>query len=137
MKSKISSKKTELRRIRKHRNSFRPNLVHSIDGALMRFFIVEYYNRTKHHFSALHDCCIVHPNHVDAMFEVISDVYCHSRMLTLAKDLVFKRFILNSTGEYREKIEKLEKEFLGNMEPLDYLNKKSFDPRRCYKFEGS
>ena len=123
--------------MRKHRNSFRPNLVHSIDGALMRYFIVEYYNRTGHHLVSLHDCVMVHPNLVDVMFDVISDAYCDSRMRTMASDLVFNRFIVNSTGEYREKIKQLEKKFLANMEPLDYLNTDTFDPRRCYKFEGS
>ena len=137
VKSRINSKKTEFNRMRKHRNSFRPNLIHSLDSGLMRFFIVEYYNRTKHHLVSLHDCAIVHPNYVDELFDVILDAYCDPRMLTLAKDLVFKRFILNSTGEYRRKIQKLEKKFLDNMESLDYLNKDTFEPRRCYKFEGS
>lgn len=137
VKSKTVSKKTQRRRMMKHRNSFRPNLVHSIDGSLMRNFIVEYYNRTRHHLVSLHDCVMVHPNYVDEMYEVISDVYCDPKMLTMARDLVFKRFILNSTGEYREKIKKLESRFLSNMEPLDYLNKQTFDPRKCYKFEGS
>jgi DNA-directed RNA polymerase len=135
--AKTQTKETKRQRVGRHRRSFRPNLVHSIDGALMRLFILEHYKRTGHRINHLHDCVLVHPNDVDDIYDVIRDVYCSPAMKTLAKDLVFSRFKQNTTGKYFEKIEAIEKIYTSNMESLGYLNKETFDPRKCYKFEGA
>jgi hypothetical protein len=42
---------------------------------------------------------MVHPNDVDSLYKVISDVYCAPEMKNLAKDLVFARFKQNTTGK--------------------------------------
>ena len=34
-------------RLNKHRASFRPNFIHSVDAAIMRQFISEFYKKTK------------------------------------------------------------------------------------------
>lgn len=123
------------RRLAKHKTSFRANVVHSIDGALMRAFILEFFKKTKQRINHLHDCLMVHPNDVDTVFDVIRDVYCCSKMKHLAKDLIFARFKHNSTGKAKAKILAIESDFLSNMGSLDYLSHSTFDSRKHYKFE--
>jgi hypothetical protein len=119
----------------KHVRTFRANLVHSIDAALMRFFINESYNRTGRRINHLHDCLLCHPNDVDAIFDIIRDVYCRPNMKKMATNLVFNSFISITRGEIQEQIIRIEKEFNSKMENLDFLNVRDFDARRCYKYE--
>ena len=123
------------RRLAKHKTSFRANIVHSIDGAIMRSFILEFFKKTKQRINHLHDCVMVHPNDVDTMFDVIRDVYCCSKMKHLAEDLIFARFKHNSTGKAKAKILAIESDFLSNMGSLGYLSHSTFDSRKHYKFE--
>lgn len=102
----------------------------------MRYFIAEYYDRTKQRINHLHDCVLVHPNDVGVIYKVIQKAYTRPIMKTLAKDLVFARFINNTRGDVREEISAYAAAFSKNMESLDYLSEKEFDPRQCYKYEG-
>lgn len=111
--------------------------MHSIDGALMRLFISGHYNRTGRKINHLHDCVLVAPEDVDIIYDVIRDVYCDPKMKNLASSLVFSRFISETRGDSQKKIKAIHAKFLSNMESLDYLNRDDFDPRKCYRFEGS
>jgi hypothetical protein len=120
----------------KHKTSFRPNFIHSIDASLMRTFILEFFKKTGKRLDHLHDCVMLHPNDVHVFYDIVTDAYCDPRMLSLAQDLVFSRFIHNTTGKTKEKILEYQKEFVENMQPLP-LNKSAFDPRKCYRYEGT
>lgn len=119
----------------KHRLSFRPNLVHSIDAAIMRMFICRFFEKTKRRLNHLHDCVMLHSNDVDLFYNIVTDVYCGSFMKTLANDLVFSRMKQDLVGEPLDKILKLETEFISNMDDFEISSK--FCPRKCYRFEGA
>ena len=85
----------------------------------------------------LHDCILCSPIDVDTVFSVITDAYCRPEMKTLASKLIFSQFKSTTRGSLQKKIVKIEKEFISNMDNLDFLNVTDFDARRCYKFEGA
>ena len=123
-------------RVNKHRLSFRPNFVHSIDSAIMRIFIQKFYKKTKKRLNHLHDCVMLHPNDVEHFYDIVSEVYCDEKMMTLAENLFFRKIKEDLTGEPLAKVEKLEKEFLENSDDFK-ITKNVFDPRKCYRYEGS
>lgn len=79
---------------------------------------------------------MMHPNDVNAFYDVVTEVFCSPAMKTLAKDLVFSRMKSDLTGEPLERISLLEQKFLSNMDDFE-LNPKTFDPRKCYRYEGT
>ena len=127
---------TDRTRLQRHRLSFRPNFIHSIDGSIMRIFLQKYYEITKRRLNHLHDCIMVHPNDVSIFYEIVREVYCDPKMNTLAKDLFFARMKIDLTGDPLEKVKKLEEKFYENMDEFD-LNLNVFDPKKCYRYEGT
>lgn len=55
---------------------------------------------------------------------------------TLAQDLLFHRFKMDTVDECKEKIEKIEKEFIQNMDEIN-LTYANFSPQKCYRYEGA
>ena len=55
-----SLEKNSAYRIQKHRRSFRPNFIHSIDAAIMRKMILQYYKATGLRLNHLHDLSLIH-----------------------------------------------------------------------------
>lgn len=93
---------SKTKRTNRHLRSFRPNLMHSIDGSIMRFFISEFFKKTKgRRLNHLHDCVMLHPNDVDIFYELAEELYCDPKMLSLANDLVFERFKKDTVGPPR------------------------------------
>ena len=132
----IKNKVSQLNRTQKHVQSFRPNFVHSIDASIMREFITKFYDRTGHKLNHLHDCVMLHPNDVDIFYEVVSDVYCNPRMHTLAQDLLFSRFKIDTIDECRKTIADIEEKFVKNMDEIK-LTRNTFSPKKCYRYEGA
>jgi hypothetical protein len=132
----VKEKKNDRTKIQKHKLSFRPNLIHSIDASIMRIFLQEFYNKTKKRLNHLHDCVMMHPNDVDVFYDIVTEVYCRPVMKRLAEELVFSRMKSDLTGEPLEKVIQLEKQFLKNMGVFD-LTPTTFDPRKCYRYEGA
>lgn len=120
----------------KHKRSFLPNLIHSIDASIMRMFIQEFYDVKKQKINHLHDCVMLHPNDVDAFYNIVKKIYCSEKMSTLVEDLVFKRMKNNTVGVARETLERLENDFIKNKAGFK-LNSDTFDPRKCYRYEGA
>ena len=58
------NKGTIRQKIQKHRLSFRPNFIHSLDASIMRLFILRFYQETGKKLNHLHDCVLLHPNDV-------------------------------------------------------------------------
>jgi len=123
-------------RTKKHQTSFRPNFIHALDATIMRIFLQNFYKTTKKRLNHLHDCVMLHPNDVDIFYNIVSDVYCDPRMKTLAVDLFFFRIKKDVVGEPLSKIEKLKKKFCENMDLFE-LSVDTFDPKKCYRFEGA
>ena len=120
----------------KHRLSFRPNFIHSIDASIMRMFIHKFYKQTGKKINHLHDCVMIHPNDVDIFYNIVTEVYCNPFMNTLAQDLMFSRMKQDIVGKPLEKMLKLESEFVSNMDDFE-LKPDTFDPRKCYRYEGA
>ena len=131
-----SLEKNTAYRQQKHRRSFRPNFIHSIDAALMRMMILQYFKATGLRLNHLHDCVMVHPNNVDILYDIIRDIYCDKKLKNMISDLMFKPFYSDTSGGVQDALSKIEKNFLDDMDDLN-LTKESFDPRKCYRYEGS
>ena len=84
----------------------------------------------------LHDCVMLHPNDVDIFYSIVTDIYCNPFMKTLAQDLVFSCMKNDTRGDVQRKIEKIEEEFIANMDNIE-LTPATFDPRKCYRYEGA
>ena len=136
VKVKSPTNKSTRSRNSRHRLSFRPNLIHSIDASMMRIFLCKFYEQTGRRLNHLHDCVMLHPNDVNIFYQIVSQVYCNPSMNTLADDLVFSRMELDLVGEPLENILKLKKEFTKNMDDFE-LTPPKFDPKKCYRYEGA
>ena len=130
------SKETQRSRKSKHKTSFRPNFIHSLDACLMRKFLMECYKKTGKKINHLHDCVMLHPNDVDIFYEIVSDVYCSPYMKTLANDLIFEVMKQDVRGPELAEIQKLQEQFNSNMDDFS-LKKEVFVPRNCYRYEGT
>ena len=120
----------------KHKLSFRPNFIHSIDASIMRMFIHRFYKQTGKKINHLHDCVMLHPNDVDIFYKIAAEVYCSPFMNTLAQDLMFSRMKQDIVGKPLERMLELESEFVSNMDDFE-LKPGIFDPRECYRYEGA
>ena len=123
-------------RLNKHRLSFRPNLIHSMDAAIMRLFLQKFYKKTKRRLNHLHDCVMLHPNDVDIFYSIVAEVYCSPAMKTLAEDLFFSRIKKDLVGEPLNVVCELEKQFKRNSDEFE-VTETVFNPRKCYRFEGT
>ena len=137
IKVKTGATKNSIRsRKSKHRRSFLPNLVHSIDAAMMRMFIYQFYKKTGKKLNHLHDCVMLHPNDVQVFHKIVKEIYCSPYMETLMADLVFAPMKSATAGSVLEKIIEIENEFLSNKDKI-VLTPESFDPKKCYRYEGA
>lgn len=137
LRMKIRANKVSQRsRKSKHKQSFRPNFIHSLDATIMRMFLDWYYNQTGKKLNHLHDCVMLHPNDVDIFYTIVTEIYCSSFMKTLAQDLVFSCMKSDTRGQVLCKIIEIEKEFVSNMDNIE-LTPSIFDPRKCYRYEGA
>ena len=137
LRMKIRANKVSQRsRKSKHKQSFRPNFIHSLDATIMRMFLYRFYKQTGKKLNHLHDCVMVHPNDVDIFYKIVSEIYCSPFMKTLAKDLVFSCMKSDTRGLALSKLIEIEKEFLSNMDNIE-LTPSTFDPRKCYRYEGA
>jgi hypothetical protein len=123
--------KERVKRWKRHVGSFLPNLIHSIDGAIMRIFITKMYEKRKYIISHSHDSVLLHPNYVKTFYEIVAEVYKDEKMLSLADDLVFNVFQNHVGSDYKEKLEKIREEFhsYGDTLILD------FNPLDMYKLK--
>lgn len=91
----------------------------------------------KHHYKInhLHDCVLVHPNYVGAMYDVISEVYCSDELYDMANNLFFNPIRQHLSDDARLSLDNLQKEFEENSDKFrDEL--KNCNPRNVYEFEG-
>ena len=137
LRMKISANKVSQRsRKSKHKQSFRPNFIHSLDATIMRMFLYRYHKQTGKKLNHLHDCVMLHPNDVDIFYKIVTEIYCSSFKKTLARDLVFSCMKSDTRGQVLGKIIEIEKEFISNMDNIE-LTPSTFDPRKCYRYEGA
>jgi hypothetical protein len=137
LKMKIRANKVSQKsRKSKHKQSFRPNFIHSLDATIMRMFLYRFYEQTGKKLNHLHDCVMLHPNDVSIFYSIVTDIYCSSFMKTLAQDLVFSSMKSDTRGQVLDKLVEIEKEFISNMDKFE-LTTSTFNPRKCYRYEGA
>ena len=137
LKMKIRANKVSQKsRKSKHKQSFRPNLIHSLDATIMRMFLDKFYKQTGKKLNHLHDCVLLHPNDVGSFYNIVTEIYCSPFMKTLAQDLVFSSMKSDTRGQVLGKLIEKEKEFISNMDNFE-LTPSIFDPRKCYRYEGA
>ena len=70
----------------------------------MRKIIVKMYKEHGVRVNHLHDCILVHPNHVDALNDVLLEVYLNSDLYNMTENLVFKQVQHNSARSLRKRL---------------------------------
>lgn len=129
--------KTQLKEQRDqyHRGLF-PNLIHSIDGALMRLIIYRVWEKSGYVINHLHDCILCHPNLVQTVYEVITEIYTDGTFDNLANRVYFGPMQEGLSGDDKKAIQKIAMEFCEGYDPLN-ITSESFVAENSYTFEGS
>lgn len=118
-----------------HKRKFLAYLVHSIDSAVLRFFIREMKEKHGVSINHLHDCVIITPNAVDAFYSCVNRFYRKDFMFTMSKDLVFDPIRESLSKESQSKVDQIEAEFISLCD--DFTKKDiDFDHSNLYKFES-
>lgn len=79
---------------------------------------------------------MLHPNDVDVFYDIVTDIYCSPELGTMANDLFFSRIKKDLAGEPLKTVINLEEQFIKNMDDFQ-ITKDVFEPRKCYRFEGT
>ena len=110
-------------------------MIHCIDASLIHRFIYRMHELHKYSINHLHDCVLVHPNYVDAMYDVIEETYKSDELYFMANHLFFDH-IANHVSEHTKSIiEKYKREFESNCD--DFADElKNVNVRNVYKYEG-
>jgi DNA-directed RNA polymerase len=89
-----------------------PNIIHSIDAAIMRIVTKRLHERTGYTINYLHDCVLLHPNHVDIYYEIITELFTSKDFLNMADNLFFDAIKTDLDIDTAEQISNIQKEFL-------------------------
>jgi hypothetical protein len=98
--------------IRRHKTALLPNIIHSIDAAIMRIVTKRLYERTGYTINYFHDCVLLHPNHVDIYYEIITELFTSKDFLNMADNLFFDAIKTDLDIDTAEQISNIQKEFL-------------------------
>lgn len=119
-----------------HKRSFFPNLVHSIDSAIMRIIIREIHRKTGYAVGHVHDCVLIHPNYVDVFYEVVRDIYTGDCLDNLADKLFFEPMKEGLADDYRTLITSIQQQFHELADDV-HVSRDVFEPTFAYSMEGS
>jgi hypothetical protein len=117
-----------------HKRKFLSYLIHSIDAAVLRYFITEMKEKYNTNINHLHDCVILHPNNVDDFYDLVDALYTDGSLLKIADELVFEQLSSSVSRSAQNEIEELKLEFDALCDGFE--NEITFDPRNLYKFES-
>lgn len=109
-------------------------LIHSIDASILRRIINKMKKEHNSSVNHLHDCIILHPNDLEALYITIKDIYSSPDIYNLIEYGVFGQIESNLSPEGREKLNKLKLEFFSLTDDfqkdLAYIN-----PQHMYSLE--
>ena len=89
-------------------------IIDCIEASLIHRFIYRMHKVHKYSITHLHDCMLVHPNYVDAMYKIIKETYKSDELYYMANHLFFDH-IANHVDEHTKSIiEKYKREFETN-----------------------
>jgi DNA-dependent RNA polymerase len=107
--------------IQDHKIKFLSYFIHSLDAAIMHHFIVEMKVRFNYTINHLHDCVLIHPNHVDGFYRVVRDLYTSNRLYNAAFDGVFSEAERVLSLDSQPKVAALRKQFEKNCDDFENL----------------
>jgi len=108
--------------------------IHSIDSSILRCIIVKMKNDHNVTINHLHDCILIHPNYVDTLFDVLSEVYQENNLYNVTENLLFSHIDPQLSPESAEEVAKLKSEFYSMCDNFEH-RVPDFNPRNMYKFE--
>jgi hypothetical protein len=73
-----------------HKRKFLSYLIHSIDAAVMHYFIVRMRDKYKYTINHLHDCVLIHPNHVEGFYDIVNELYSSRKLYDILETSVFE-----------------------------------------------
>jgi|JFJP01.1.fsa_nt_gi hypothetical protein len=118
-----------------HRKSFLPNIIHSIDAAIMRIIVKKIYDENHYIINQLHDCGLMHPNIAPLFFEKINDIYTSDQMLNMADALFFDVIKSDLDEDTLKQVNKLQKKFHKLCDDFK-ITKNNFNSRFMYSYES-
>lgn len=113
-----------------------PNLIHSIDAAIMRTIIFRVWKTKKYIVNQLHDCVLCNPNIVNTVYNVIEEIYTDGTLHSLADKTFFIPMKEGLNVDDQKKIDDIRELFHKNGTPVNIL-KGQFNPRHAYVMEGT
>lgn len=131
-----SDKKKRKRLISEYHRGLFPNLIHSIEGSLMRLIIYRVWKKSGYVIAHLHDCILCHPNAVCIVYEVLSELYTDETLKNLADDVFFTPMQEGLSEDEKKVIKSLREEFYNNRDDFE-INLDNFVAENAYTFEGS
>ena len=121
--------------IQDHQRKFLSYFIHSIDAAVMHYFIVEMRKNENYTINHLHDCVLLHPNYVDPFYKIVGDLYKSPKLYNIVFYSLFdhiKHHVSDSSGE---EIQKIMNEFL--LQSDDFVKDLAHgDPKHIYQPES-
>jgi hypothetical protein len=118
-----------------HKKKFLSYLIHSIDAAVMHYFILRMKKKYGYTINHLHDCVLVHPNHVDEFYEIVNELYSTDILYNIIETSVFEPAKNAVSIKGAKKIERLRKQFYKDCD--DFKEELSEHlPENIYRPEG-
>jgi len=119
-------------------NSFKKNflvyLIHSIDAAVMRYFIRVMFEKYRYRINHLHDCVLIHPNYVDCFYQEVIDLYSSDEIYDMINTLVFDQIRSNLSTDSQIELDNIRKAYFANSE--DFKSLISINPKILYSPEN-
>lgn len=131
----ITANGKEMLDVTDHKRKFLAYLIHSIDAAVMHYFILEMHEKYNYTINHLHDCVLVHPNHVDHFYEIVRRLYTSDKLYNIIETSVFGPAEHSLSKESTHVVQKARETFLKLSD--DFRNElKDHVPENIYRPES-
>jgi hypothetical protein len=108
----MDTKGNKINNLREHKIQLLSYVIHSIDAAVMHKFIEKMHEKCNGYvINTLHDCVLLHPNHVPEFYKVVKELYSSNVLYNSASDCFFKAAKQQVSPATVSKICALEREF--------------------------
>lgn len=102
----------EILDVNDHKRKFLAYLIHSIDAAVMHYFILRMYEKHKYTINHLHDCVLIHPNYVNDFYEIVEELYSSDKLYNIIETSVFEPAEHSLSKEGTHVVQKARETFL-------------------------
>jgi len=116
-----------------HKRRFLSYVIHSIDAAVMRYYIRKMHEKKNYIINHLHDCVILHPNFVDDFYEIVEELYKSDKLYNIIDNLIFEQMRTSLSITSRLKLDEIKAKYILLCD--DFKNEINFESKNIYKFE--